>query len=176
MRANVAKNMSIEIREFEEKDTSAVLEMVCELQVAEGKHYDRMKPPEAMGDWYLEGLKTSCREKDGVILVAEEEGSLLGYAVVVCRENSADEPDEVYFEYAYVLDLLVMPRARGKGLGKRLLSACEERAKVHGSQWLRISVLAENRTALGAYRKFGFRDHLVELEKPLGSRGAKTGD
>lgn len=168
--------MSIEIREFEEKDATAVLEMVRELQVAEGEYFDRMKPPEAMGDWYLDALKTSCREKGGVILVAEEEDSLLGYAVVVYRENSADEPDEVYYEYAYVLDLLVMPWARGKGLGRRLLSACEERAKAYGSQWLRISVLAENQTALGAYRKFGFRDHFVELEKPIGNRGSKSGD
>ena len=36
-----------------------------------------------------------------------------------------------------------------------------------GVQWLRIGVLADNGRALKTYRKFGFRDLSLQLEKPL---------
>ncbi len=51
---------AIEIRDYAPEDKAALIGLVRELQVAEGAVYDRMKPPEAIGDWYVEGLIEAC--------------------------------------------------------------------------------------------------------------------
>ena len=73
---------AIEIRDYAPEDKAALIGLVRELQVAEGEVYDRMKPPEAIGAWYLDGLLEACRRQAGQILVAEQAGRVLGYAVI----------------------------------------------------------------------------------------------
>lgn len=155
------------IRDYRPGDEAALLDLVRALQAHEGTVFDRMKPPEAIGAWYVERLEARCRESDGAILVAERDGLLVGYAVILTRESAADEIDEVDYDYAYVMDLLVAADFRGMGIGRALLDACEARARAAGVRWLRISSLARNETAMAAYRRAGFDPLYVTLEKPL---------
>jgi glycosyltransferase involved in cell wall biosynthesis/ribosomal protein S18 acetylase RimI-like enzyme len=59
---------------------------------------------------------------------------------------------------AELLSMVVAPRARGKGLsvmlGARLLEELTER----GANAVKVTVGSENETAIGAYRKMGFKD------------------
>jgi glycosyltransferase involved in cell wall biosynthesis/ribosomal protein S18 acetylase RimI-like enzyme len=59
---------------------------------------------------------------------------------------------------AELLSMVVAPRARGRGLsvmmGARLLDEMSQR----GAQAVKVVVGSENQTALGAYRKMGFKD------------------
>ncbi|MEM7223748.1 MAG: GNAT family N-acetyltransferase [Pseudomonadota bacterium] len=157
----------LEIRDYQPGDRAALLALVRELQAAEGALYDRMKPPEAIGDWYVDGLLESCRTKQGRILVACDGGAPVGYAVILTEVSSEDELDEIDFTYAYVQDIAVGARMRRRGIGARLLGACEEIARAAGARWLRISVLSDNQPAVGAYLKTGFKPLFTELEKPL---------
>ena len=155
------------LRPYGPEDRAAVIALVRELQTYEAEFYDRMKPPEEIGDWYVDGLLKYCAEQAGEILVADATGRLLGYAAVMTAVSSQGEADEQDFFYAEVKDLVVTEAARGQGLGRRLLEACEARARAAGAQWLRIGVLADNSRALETYRRFGFRDLSVQLEKLL---------
>ena len=53
-------------------------------------------------------------------------------------------------------DLFVSPRMRGKGLGRMLLQRVEDEAAASACCKVTLEVLEHNRTALEAYRKFGF--------------------
>ena len=154
------------IRPYRVDDREAVIACVRALQTYEVQYEPRMKPPQDIGDWYVDGQLEECRQKNGVILVAELAGGIVGYTTVYAAEVCED-PDEEAYEYAYVADVAVNPDQRGRGIGRSLLEAAERHARDHGSKWLRISVLAQNRIAAGLYERFGFEPRVVELEKNL---------
>lgn len=155
------------VREFAESDREALLTVVRELQSYEGAMFDRMKPPEDVGNWYIDVLKKQCDEDDGHILVAERDGAIIGYATIMTNVREDGSYDEVPYSYGYVGDLAVLPQARGSGAGKLLLDECDRRARAAGRRWLRIGVLARNARAREVYGRFGFADLLVTMEKPL---------
>jgi len=159
--------VSILIRDYKAGDSDQVVALVKALQAHERALYDRMRDPADMGDWYLHHLQVSCAENAGRILVAERDAEILGYACVLTDLSSAEERDEVPYRYACVLDIVVSETSRGQGIGQRLLAACEGAARGAGRRWLRITHLADNRAAGLVYERFGFRNLLIEMEKPL---------
>lgn len=158
----------LEIREYRPEDRDQVVAVVRDLQRHEGRLYDRMLPPEAIGGWYVETQLRECAAAGGVILVAKFGRAVAGYASLLVDVSSAGDHDEVDYFYAYVQDLGVSQALRGRGIGTALLAACEERARRAGRKWLRLSVLAANGDALKLYRRLGFEPHSAVLEKNLG--------
>lgn len=57
-------------------------------------------------------------------------------------------------------DLAVLPAYRGRGIGRALLGAAEERARRAGCCRLTLEVLENNERARGLYRSFGFADSM----------------
>jgi ribosomal protein S18 acetylase RimI-like enzyme len=55
-------------------------------------------------------------------------------------------------------DLAVLPEWRGRGIGRSLLAAAEDRARRCGCCKLTLEVQDDNARALGLYRSFGFSD------------------
>ena len=164
----MVEESDVRIRKYRPDDRDAVIELVRELQIAEGKIYDRMKPPEAMGDWYLDDLLDSCEKQKGQIYVADQLGAVVGYAVVLAEVPSDEvSPDEISYLYAFITDVAVTESLRGQGIGKALLQKCETFARGHKAKWLRIGVLVNNRQAVRSYEKAGYVPLTMELEKPL---------
>jgi GNAT superfamily N-acetyltransferase len=58
-----------------------------------------------------------------------------------------------------VHDLVVVPAARGQGVGRALLAAAEERARERGCGKLTLEVLDDNHRARTLYTSFGFADY-----------------
>lgn len=156
------------IRDYAPADRPALISLVRELQAAEAAVYDRMKPPQAIGDAYVDGLIAACRRRRGRILVATENGAPVGYAVVLTDVPSEAELDEVAYSYACVQDLAVTAAARRRGIGTELLARCEAVARDAGARWLRITALAGNAAAVNAYCAAGFAPQFIEFEKTLG--------
>jgi len=77
------------------------------------------------------------------------------------------EPDEPGRPYAFVSDLAVRERLRGRGVGRALLTAAEGHARAHGAPLLRLDVLAGNDGARRLYERSGFDARRVEMAKPL---------
>lgn len=72
--------MTLVVRGFRANDSSQFLEVVRHLQTYELAMYDRMKPVEAIGDWYIETLQAQCAREKGFILVAELDGRVAAFA------------------------------------------------------------------------------------------------
>ena len=71
-------------------------------------------------------------------------------------------------------DLAVLPEWRGKGIGRRLLSSAEDRARRSGCCRLTLEVQEDNGRAVALYGSFGFSDLVMGdsgptrfLTKPL---------
>lgn len=126
----------------------------------------RLLPGGEIAEAYLAQMQARCAAHGGVILVAEEEGKVVGFVGLLTRveEEELDQPPE---PHALVSDLSVTESARGRGIGRALLRAAEARARRAGARELRIGALTGNTAAEELYRTEGFRPWLVLLSKSL---------
>lgn len=66
-----------------------------------------------------------------------------------------------------LVKLYVLPEARGKGLGRRLIENCFDIARRHGYRQVYLETMPELKMAMGLYESCGFR----YLKGPLGDSG-----
>ncbi|TIS81117.1 MAG: GNAT family N-acetyltransferase, partial [Mesorhizobium sp.] len=81
-------------------------------------------------------------------LVAEIDGRVGGYAIVLFRKGSG---------VARLYSIAVGPFFGGLGIGRQLLSAAEEAAFEHGRMMLRLEVREDNGRAIRIYEQGGYR-------------------
>jgi ribosomal protein S18 acetylase RimI-like enzyme len=155
------------IRPYSEADAEAVVRLVRELQEHEARAFDRLKPPDSIGSWYLDGRIKDIQTHGGAFLVAADANTVAGYATLLTGLSSADEPEEVPYTYAHVSDLCVGMAFRGRGIGRALMAECERLARAAGEKWLRLGVLAGNQPARRFYADLGMEEVFVTLEKKL---------
>jgi GNAT superfamily N-acetyltransferase len=157
----------LEIREFDPlRDHDDVRSCAIELQDFEREIDPRTPPGEQIVDRYLDLMFRRCAEFDGVVLVAEADGAVSGFVSVWTRYRSS-EPEDDPAEHAYVSDLVVTERHRGRGIGRALLRAAEVRARQAGVESLPVAVKAGNKGALSLYSAEGFENSALYLEKRL---------
>ncbi|GAB2784718.1 hypothetical protein GCM10027040_08540 [Halomonas shantousis] len=87
------------------------------------------------------------RAKAFNLLAVDESGHLLGYGTLLFRRNS---------HMARLYSFCVHPEARGGGLGRALLESLESEALARGAQRIQLEVRADNRVAMGLYRRMGY--------------------
>lgn len=155
------------IRPFNpETDSVGLRYCVIELQDFERQFDPRMPSGEEIADEYVVEMLKRCRDCDGTVLIAEQEGEIAGYATILCRVQS-DDLDDGNLEFGLVADLVVREPFRGTGLGRKLLQAAEDYARENEVRWLRISVMSVNEGARKLYESEGFSEIYRELEKEL---------
>lgn len=77
----------------------------------------------------------------------DERDTLLGYGTLLFRRNSAS---------ARLYSFCVHPEARGEGIGRRLAERLEQEALERNRHKMILEVRADNRRAIGLYRRLGF--------------------
>ncbi|MEQ9642468.1 MAG: GNAT family N-acetyltransferase/peptidase C39 family protein [Alphaproteobacteria bacterium] len=82
------------------------------------------------------------------LLVAELDGGLAGYVLVLFRSGTA---------LARIYSVAVLPEARAHGLGNQLMVAAESAAVARDGLWLRLEVRPDNASAIALYRRLGYR-------------------
>ena len=102
----------------------------------------------------------------GALFLAEHDGDLVGYAI--CEREEGGSPTwEWPPDLLAIVDFVVLPEHRGKGVGDRLMQAVEEEARERGVAALDLNVAAPNEVARRFYERHGFRTDLVTMRKPL---------
>jgi [ribosomal protein S18]-alanine N-acetyltransferase len=82
------------------------------------------------------------------MLVAEDQGAIVGYAMAHRRRDS---------DVARLTSIAIIPRMAGRGIGRQLLASMEETARRHGAARLRLEVRADNIPAQKLYDRAGYR-------------------
>ncbi|MEW6167583.1 MAG: GNAT family N-acetyltransferase [Pseudomonadota bacterium] len=107
------------------------------------------------------------------VYVAAVGGATVGALVLLLRRN---------MRWARVYSVVVHPRYRGRGLGRRLIRAAEAAARRSGRRGVSLEVRADNAPARGLYRSLGYMEDEqlpgyyedgapgVRLRKPFGLR------
>ncbi|MBD3897649.1 GNAT family N-acetyltransferase [Halomonas sp. ML-15] len=112
------------------------------------------------------------------LIAVADDGTLLGYGTLLLRRNSRQ---------ARLYSFCVRPLARGDGLGRRLLEALEAEARHRDLAAITLEVRADNRVALGLYRRAGYQlvrwldDYYIDgcaawqMQKRLGAEVREVG-
>jgi GNAT superfamily N-acetyltransferase len=106
---------------------------------------------------YLEWLA----EPGAFVLLAEDDGRAVGYALVAMHEPG-DDTHVTRERFAELKTLSVLEGRRAAGIGTRLLEAVFAELRAVGVRELLIGVLAANRDAARLYERYGFRPWHVE--------------
>ncbi|AUG07447.1 ribosomal-protein-alanine acetyltransferase [Pseudomonas sp. S09G 359] len=88
------------------------------------------------------------RRAHGQLLVAQSDGQLLGYGLVLLRKGNS---------LARLYSLAIAEHARGLGVGTQLLARIETYAAEHACSHLRLEVRTDNPAALSLYERNGYR-------------------
>ncbi len=89
------------------------------------------------------------------VLVAEENGQLLGFAMVEYIKR--EETNSIYAVHeARIVEIGVDETSQGKGIGTALIQAVKDAAKVRGCRSVQLDVWEFNKSALRFYEKLGF--------------------
>jgi GNAT superfamily N-acetyltransferase len=117
-------------------------------------------------DEYLEYLWDRCADQDGVVMVADRDGELVGFICVVAsmRNDAPDDPAP----FAWVHDIFVRPAFRRAGIATKLMAEAETFAQAHSASTLRFGVLGRNTKARAFYAQQGYREYVLVMTKSLG--------
>jgi ribosomal protein S18 acetylase RimI-like enzyme len=103
----------------------------------------------------------------GVALIAEEDGRPLGFIFCVLGERGR--------KTAHVTDFYVRPEARGRGVGRALLSELVAPAREAGLGHVSLEVLVHNTDARRLYERLGFAVVDMFMVAPLGAFTDRVG-
>ncbi len=122
-----------------------------------------LAPRDADESWQLRRCEylSLLADPRAFVMIAEDNGHLLGYAMVRLAEGS-----EGYTTLASVGDvetLSVLPGARGGGVGTALMDAVYDELAATGVREVRLDVVAGNDDAIRFYKRRGMQPFSVAL-------------
>jgi putative acetyltransferase len=124
------------------------------------KEFGANKPGTVYFDPTTDDLFSLFQTPNSFYFIAGMEGKMIGGSGVFPTPGLPDG-------YCELVKLYLVPEARGKGIGHRLMEACFEKAREFGFKKIYLETMPELRNALGLYEKAGF----TYLPGPLGKSG-----
>lgn len=98
-------------------------------------------------------LIAASDDDNACLILAEDGEQFLGFAYWTRREMETERP------HADVGRVGVSARARGMGLGRRLLQMLVDEARTAGIEVLTLDVRGNNHAAMALYEHFGFKEY-----------------
>lgn len=116
----------------------------------------------------IEGMAWDLiHQRGGFVLIAEHSGALIGHVGGATTVDPSPFFNANWQHYALIFDLYVQPAYRRKGVGMALVRQMSDALEALGATRFRIVGLASNPAALALYRRAGFTDYEVTLERNL---------
>ena len=150
----------LRIRDARPSDIPQLLQFEQELVKAE-RPFDPTIRPDPVSYYDLREYVTSDMVK---VVVAEVDGKIVssGYAY----EKEA-RPYLDHATYAHLGFMYTVPEYRGRGINKKLIDVLLDWARSNELTEVRLTVYDDNTSAIKAYEKVGFTNHLQEMRLRL---------
>jgi len=105
-------------------------------------------------------------EEGGALFVARDGERLVGMAI--CEHDEGRSATWPYpRRFLHVVDLVVLPQARGERVGERLMAAAEAEARARGYDAVDLMVAGPNDGARRFYERLGYDADLVVYRKRI---------
>ncbi len=109
-------------------------------------------------------LKELIESENAEVLVVEVDTKLVASGYVSIKKSLSYLRDEYH---AFLGFMYVDPNFRGKGINKQLIDELIVWSKNKGMKMVSLTVFDDNKSAIKAYDKSGFKKHLVEMRKEI---------
>ena len=152
------------IRRAGEDDFDALKELKLLSKKEELTYSEILKPLEESESFYLEYLMCDLTRTDREVLIAEDNGDIVGIVVAKALDTMSIS---LFEQKGYVSNLFVLSSHRGKGLGSELLRRALEWLKEQGISHVSVEIHTGNEAALRLYEKADFGEYTVKLTKHL---------
>lgn len=147
---------NIKIRAANEGDLPVLIEFEQEIINAERVFDNSLKA----GEIHYYEFEDLIKSPKAIILVVEIDTEIIGSGYAVIKKA---EPYLKHSEYAYIGLMYVKPAWRGIGINKQVLNTLKEWIIGNKITEIRLVVYEENILAKNAYKKAGFKDHVIEM-------------
>jgi putative acetyltransferase len=144
------------IRPIEKRDIQAVAEVIRSVLVDFGVP----KVGTAYADVALDNMFDAYKREKSAYFVVEENGVVIGGGGIAQLDNyevNVCELQKMYF----------LPKARGKGLGTKMIDLCLKQAREFGYEKCYLETMSYMEAAQKLYKRYGF-DY---LDGPMGDTG-----
>ncbi|MBB3392816.1 ribosomal protein S18 acetylase RimI-like enzyme [Rhizobium sp. BK275] len=111
---------------------------------------------------YGQFLKSQVTRPEVIVIVAEEDGALVGYAYA---ELQGFDYMSLRGPAGVIHDLFVDPARRREGVGRLLLEAAMAGLKSLGAERFVLSTAYRNETARSLFAAMGFRPTMIEMTR-----------
>lgn len=123
---------------------------------------EMFRPADGNEDFIRSVLESGSED----ILVAREGSRVLGLALVQ-EKVTPPYPAFIPRRYTYLMDLVVDPDHRGRGIGRALMGAVKDWAESRNAEFIELGVLAQNKDAVRLYESLGFKDSRKTMQLDL---------
>ncbi|MCR4939402.1 MAG: GNAT family N-acetyltransferase [Treponemataceae bacterium] len=155
----------IKIRRAKKDDFTTLEELYTELEkdavMYQPEHF--LLSPKGARSKQLEEI---IRSENQIMLVAEDDGKLIGFAHVMLQKAKAFSCLKPQSNI-YLQDLLVTEAYRSKGIGSQLLNVAKDCGREMGVDFFRTQVFPMNKAGLRFYERNGFSTKMITIECPL---------
>ena len=144
----------LHIRDARDDDRDAILDLTASAY----QEYAALMGPEHWQMYRQDMEATVCGEVRADIIVAEQDGLIVGSALLYPAGTALRSPDgaERTLERPEVRLLAVSPAARGRGVGMALMEECLGRARRAGAAELTLHTNPMMQAAVRLYERMGF--------------------
>lgn len=122
--------------------------------------YERRPDPARAREYLQQRIEAA----EATVLLAEHEGSVVGFALLYPSWSSLNMAPILHLS-----DLYVEPSARARGAGRLLMEACEALGRERGVQRLQLETQRTNTVAQALYTELGWEldDEFITYTLPL---------
>ena len=156
--------MKIEIRRATSKDLDFLHEM-WKLLI---KHESKIDPLINKNKSYFskakQEYKKSLKKNSKIFLIAEINKIPVGYIYGWIEKTPNTYKPRLR---GYVCDAFIKKKFRGKGVGTKLTNEILKVFKSKKVSWIKLTVYSKNTNSVKIWRKLGFKDRMIEMEKML---------
>ena len=157
--------MNVSYRKYNSKDRKVIEEMATQLvsYMAEFVPTRLNTPKPEYGHKYLDSVEKTIADGNGILIIAESEGEIIGYTYGYLIKQSEEELLEMRkLSVGHVEDLIVKPDYRASGIGSELINRLTDGLKEKGCTALELFT-SPFCPAHEFYLKCGFKDIRVKM-------------
>ncbi len=157
--------MDITVRRATMADYERLCELYAEVDALHvGAHPELFRMAEPPREWaHIQGMLEGA---DSTILVAEVEGVIAGFALLVVKDTPP-VPVIAPRHFAVVDTLGVGENYRRSGVGRALMEQAEQFAREHGARDIELSVYRFNQAAVQFYEELGYQTASFKMRKSV---------
>ena len=150
----------MEIRRAEINDINRINDLFWELDtqsiLEQPEHFQR-------GERSIEYLSSLINNDNSDFLLAIVDHIVIGFSLLMVKEVKGLSL-LVPCVYTYIQDFIISKKYRNHGYGSLLIDESKKWALKHNSDYLRLSVIPKNETAIKFYKKNGLYEQMITLE------------